>query len=95
MVVLIPTKGETYDWLLGDAAPEMPGGFASVVSELSADAGFEFLDLLPPLRTAAREFHARDGSLLWWRDDTHWNGLGHAVAAETVASYLKSTSPSE
>jgi hypothetical protein len=31
----------------------------------------------------------RKGELTWWRDDTHWNGRGIAVAARVVAVDLK------
>jgi hypothetical protein len=33
----------------------------------------------------------RRGELTWWRDDTHWNGRGMAVAARVVARDLGAT----
>lgn len=44
-------------------------------------------DLTPAL---TREADARlgGGELLWWRDDTHWNRAGIAVAARVVAADL-------
>ncbi len=43
-----------------------------------------FLDLTPALRAAAA-----GGRLVYFLDDGHWNGEGHAVAAEQIAQWLR------
>jgi len=45
------------------------------------------VDLLGPLRAAARDAAARrGGGLIFWRDDTHWNAAGIATAARAIAT---------
>jgi alginate O-acetyltransferase complex protein AlgJ len=46
-------------------------------------AGVPFVDLLPPVRAAQGE------APLYYRFDAHWNARAHALAAETVAAFLK------
>lgn len=91
-VVLLPTKSEVYSWILYDQAPwslpTPPSDFSQTIKELSQAAGFSFLDLKPFMVKAAQETYAASGKLLWWNDDTHWNELGHKVAAETVYDNL-------
>jgi hypothetical protein len=87
-VVLVPSKDEVYSWVL-DGAPAWsaaagPSGFSDVLRELCQRHGFRFLDLKPVLVEASRETFEKSGALLWWRDDTHWNGEGQRVAAVAI-----------
>ena len=50
--------------------------------------GFRFLDLKPALVEASRQAYEKSGALLWWRDDTHWNGDGQRAAAAAVYENL-------
>jgi hypothetical protein len=55
-----------------------------VVAGARRARSFAFLDLKTALFEAAREAWPR-GQYLCWRDDTHWSGPGHVVAARAVA----------
>jgi lysophospholipase L1-like esterase len=50
--------------------------------------GFRFLDLKPVLVEESRREYERSGALLWWSDDTHWNGEGQRAAARAVYENL-------
>ncbi|MDT7604347.1 MAG: hypothetical protein QOF61_2344, partial [Acidobacteriota bacterium] len=91
-VALVPSKEEVYSWVLDGAPPwttgNEPSGFSVVMRELCARHGFRFLDLKPALLEASRRSFEETGALLWWRDDTHWNGDGQRVAAAAVYENL-------
>jgi hypothetical protein len=42
------------------------------------------LDLIPVLKAAAK-----DGMLVYFDDDGHWNSKGHEVAAEAIAGVVR------
>jgi PAS domain S-box-containing protein len=65
---------ESPPWVLDD----LPERLRKMVSEISPDIGY--LDLTPALKAAARE-----GSLVFLPDDTHWSVEGHRVVGETLA----------
>jgi hypothetical protein len=48
----------------------------------SEETGVPLLDLTEPLQAAARA-----GMIPWFWGDTHWNEIGHAVAAEALAAW--------
>ncbi len=48
------------------------------------NAGFAFIDLLPPLRAAAE-----NAQMTYYTYDSHWNQDGHTIAGEAVADYLR------
>lgn len=91
-VVLVPSKDEVYSWVLDRAPPwsaaEVPSGFSDVLRELCERHGFRFLDLKPVLVEASRQTYEKSGALLWWTDDTHWNGEGQRVVAAAVHTNL-------
>jgi hypothetical protein len=41
-----------------------------------------YIDLTEPLRASARA-----GAIPWFQADTHWNSIGHRVAAEALAEF--------
>lgn len=94
LVVVVPAKEEIYRWVLEGEAPwttsPEPSGFAQLVRRLAEKHGFGYLDLKPRMLAAARELWERERALLYWRDDSHWNGHGHRVAAAAVAEALRS-----
>jgi len=47
------------------------------------DAGINFIDLLPELRTDG------DPASLYFREDKHWTARGHQVASEIVSKHLR------
>jgi hypothetical protein len=97
-VVLVPSKEEVYSWVLDGApawsAAARPSGFSDVLRDLCGRHGFRFLDLKPALVEDSRLAYEKSGALLWWRDDTHWNGEGQRAAAAAVyANLLRDTPP--
>ena len=46
-----------------------------------AENDVPFVDLTEPLRASARA-----GAIPWFQADTHWNAVGHRVAAEAIAA---------
>ncbi len=87
LVAVVPSKDEVHAPLLGRAR-QTPTSFAQLVAPLAAGMGFDVLDLGPPLfaEAAAR---GDEGRLLYWRDDTHWNVDGHALAARALLERLR------
>lgn len=83
VTVLIPDKAQVYR----DALPESltrehplpPSCLPELESRLN-DKGLRVVNLLPVFRSAVEE-----GTLIYWRDDTHWNDKGISLAAEKVA----------
>ncbi|MCA1620885.1 MAG: hypothetical protein LC795_16570 [Acidobacteria bacterium] len=96
-VALVPSKEEAYSWVLDGAPPWSsgagPSGASVVLRGLCERHGFRFLDLRPALVEAARAAYEKSGALLWWRDDTHWNGEGQRVAASAVHANLLREAP--
>ena len=43
-------------------------------------ARISLVDLTAPLQRSARE-----GAIPWFWGDTHWNAIGHVVAAQAIA----------
>lgn len=92
-IIFIPDKSRIYNWILDGADPWTedlaPSPFAQSLSEIAGREGFTFLDLTQPLYQAARDAYSKEPrSLIWWKDDTHWNDLGHEVAAAAVYESL-------
>jgi hypothetical protein len=97
-VALVPSKEEVYSWAL-DGSPAWsagaePSGFSAVLRDLCERHGFRFLDLKPALVEASKPAYEKSGALLWWRDDSHWNGEGQRAAASAVyANLLRDATP--
>lgn len=86
VVVFVPEKFRIY----GELCDLAPGSAAAAwrcsdlplrLGELAAARGCDWLDLTPTLREAAAR-----GPLLYFTDDGHWNGAGHAVVAGRMAA---------
>jgi len=94
LVVYVPTKCSVYGWLpemaelWGNFTVGQRAAFSVALDEMCRENGLQFLDLQPPMVQQARQLYEESGELLWWRDDTHWNGRGHAAAARIVADRL-------
>jgi hypothetical protein len=91
-VALVPSKEEVYSGV-HDGAPAWsarrePSGFSEVLRRLCEPHGFRFLDLKPTLLEDSRREYERSGALLWWPDDTHWNGEGQRAAARAIYQNL-------
>lgn len=86
LVVLVPRKYTVYAPLFEARAREPDAGARSLerIARRLHDQGVPVVDLTPALREAAvREL--REGRTVYFRDDTHWNALGIAVAADAIA----------
>ena len=96
-VALVPSKEEVYSWVLDGAPPWStrgePSGLSHVLRGLCEQEGFRFLDLKPALVEASRREYERSGALLWWHDDTHWNGVGQSAAAAAIFETLLRAAP--
>lgn len=57
---------------------------ASLLADFAAEHGINYLDLTPYLQE-----EAGTGAELYYPFDTHWNQLGHNLAAETIYEYIK------
>jgi hypothetical protein len=92
-VALVPSKEEVYSWVLDNAPPwsadVKPSGFSAVLQGLCEQHGFQFMDFKAPLVEASRRDYEKTGALLWWPDDTHWNGSGQRVAAAAFGNQLR------
>lgn len=60
---------------------DLPDRLRGLVAELSPD--IDYLDLTPALRSAAR-----NNTMVFLHDDTHWTAEGHRVVAEALAEAL-------
>jgi hypothetical protein len=86
-VFFIPTKYRVYRRSLGDSG-ELPHAQWLALRALCEARALASTDLTPALIAQAEEL-LPGGGLIWWRDDTHWNGEGVAVAARVVAATLQ------
>ncbi|MBI5937117.1 MAG: hypothetical protein HY850_04645 [Betaproteobacteria bacterium] len=84
-IYFIPSNYRVYAQPLGVAA--LPNAQWQSLSKLCAEQGWRCIDLSPALAEAATRGLER-GEFVWWRDDTHWNRAGIAVAARVVAQTL-------
>lgn len=92
LVAELPTSYSIYGWTLDRREPwhqtETVTPESVLLAELCRENGFEYLDLLPQMIPEARRLYEKSGELLWWRDDTHWNKYGHALAAQVIGDRL-------
>jgi len=82
LVVFVPTKTRVYEAVLSpnEALPHARWGW---LEGLCIEQGSSCVDL-----TSALVEEAANGTAVWWRDDTHWNAAGMAVAARVLAAEL-------
>ncbi|MCK7583645.1 MAG: hypothetical protein MZV65_54440 [Chromatiales bacterium] len=86
-VFFIPTNYRIYRDHLTRATGPLPDAKWQYLSMLCRRERIACTNLTGPMQRAADQLLARD-QLLWWPDDTHWNGNGVAVAARVVAQSL-------
>jgi len=89
-ILVLPTKGQVYRWLLDgrDFQPEGEGasGFAQAILDGCNATGLRCIDMKPFLIAEANRLYRTEGKLLWWRDDTHLGKYGHAALASYIAT---------
>lgn len=61
---------------------------ANLLADFAAENHIRFLDLTPVFQE-----EAGTGAELYYPFDTHWNQLGHDLAAETIYNYIKEMLP--
>ena len=85
-VIILPTKGEVYRWLLQpeSKAEGQSSGFAQAVLAACRQISLTCVDSRAYLESEAKRIYDRSHELLWWRDDTHLNELGHNALATFV-----------
>lgn len=92
IVLIFPTKGEVYRWVLDQREPrsddERPSGFSDAVLAACGRLVLRCVDVKPGLIKEARRLYEDTGALLWWRDDTHLGEKGHEAAATLIAGEL-------
>ena len=85
-VIILPTKGEVYRWLLNPETQDnaQSSGFAQAVLATCRQISLTCVDSRAYLESEARRIYDRSHELLWWHDDTHLNELGHDALATFV-----------
>jgi hypothetical protein len=88
VVLLLPFKEQAYWHIVEPFAvrrdhcdPDRP---YRLVADLCRAEHIPVLDLTETFRT-----HARENEVLYFKDDAHWNVAGNALAARTVAAFLR------
>jgi len=61
---------------------------ARLLADFAAEHNIRYLDLTPTFQEEAGA-----GAELYYPFDTHWNQLGHDLAAETINEYIKEMLP--
>jgi hypothetical protein len=97
VIVVLPTKGEVYPWVL-HRRPEQPedghpSGFFQAVRSACERTHLLCYDAKPYLMQAAGRLWASGGELLWWRDDTHLGERGHEILAQFIVAQILESPP--
>ncbi len=88
-IFFIPTKFRVYyDFLEINPRLRLPNAQWDYLKEQAAALGIRCLDLTGPLQEESRRL-LPEGKLTFWKDDSHWNRYGMAVAARTVRDFLQ------
>ena len=86
-IFFIPTKYRVYHRYV-DPGTTLPNAAWEYLQGVCRKNNFKCIDLTQPLIKATDDLLAQ-GEMTWWRDDTHWNRNGMAVAARVVAETLR------
>ena len=86
--MLIPSKEEVYGWLV-DGLPAWsmdsgPSALSHLLGDFCRENEIPFIDFKPFMQKESKLIYEGSGSLLYWYDDTHWNGAGMDLAARIV-----------
>jgi hypothetical protein len=95
ILMIFPTKGEVYRWVLEQRGPrpddERPSGFSDAVLAACGRLALRCVDAKPGLIKEARQLYDETGDLLWWRDDTHLGEKGHEAVAAFIAQFVQNS----
>jgi hypothetical protein len=88
-IFFIPTKFRVYyDFLEINPQPRLPNAQWDYLKEQAAALGIRCVDLTGPLQEESRRL-LPEGKLTFWKDDSHWNRYGMAVAARSIRDFLQ------
>ncbi len=88
-IFFIPTKFRVYyDFLDINPQPPLPNAHWDYLKEQAAALGIRCMDLTGPLQEESRRL-LPEGKLTFWKDDSHWNPYGMAVAARSIQVLLQ------
>lgn len=94
-IFFIPTKFRVYyDFLDLDPRPPLPNAQWTYVEEQARRLGVRGVNLTGPLKEESRRLLS-EGQLTFWKDDSHWNRHGMAVAARTIAAFWQERTGSQ
>ena len=86
-IVFIPSKFSVYQEILGLKKNNRYGSLEYLKTSYKKK-GIEVVDLTNILRVSAQE-KAREGKLIYWSDDTHWNKHGIRSGMKYLLSFIK------
>lgn len=85
----IPTKFRVYyDFLEINPRPALPNAHWDYLKKQAGALGIRCVDLTGPLKEESRRL-LPEGKLTFWKDDTHWNRYGMAVATRAIRDFLQ------
>ena len=88
-IYFIPTKFRVYyPFLEKEGGKPLPNAQWEAVKALSESRRIPCTDLTGPL-TAESEKLLKEDKFTYWKDDSHWNRLGMAVAARVVSEQIR------
>ncbi|MGQ9688996.1 MAG: alginate O-acetyltransferase AlgX-related protein [Desulfobaccales bacterium] len=88
-IFFIPTKFRVYHGFLeGEPPSALAHPHWSFVKAQADRLGIRCVDLTGPLQEESRRLLAQ-GKLTFWKDDSHWNKYGMAVAARVIRDFLQ------
>jgi len=88
-IFFIPEKYRVYySFIEGSHSGYLPNTHWEYLASLCKKLNLKATNLTEPLIRESEELMKKD-IMTWWKDDTHWNKYGIAVAAKIVAETLK------
>jgi hypothetical protein len=88
-IFFIPTKFRVYYSMVeGGPRPPLPNAQWEKVQITASRVGVRCVNLTGPLQEESRRL-LPSGKLTFWKDDSHWNRYGMAVAAREVQAFLQ------
>ena len=70
----------------------MPNANWEYLNTICQKLDIKLINLTEPLITRAKFLLKEKNQLVWWKDDTHWNKEGIAVAAKEVYKNINTNS---
>ena len=88
-IIFIPAKYRVYhDFPNTGKAAELPDVQWQSTDSLARKLGVQSINLTGPLREESRKL-LPENKFTFWKDDTHWNANGIAVAARVLCARIK------